>query len=285
MDKITEIAKIGEELTKQYEKIIITNCADGEEIRITNAGIEKKKKVCIMGFAPHWTQTPFDNPEYEIWTLNEAYKLFQTIPNSRADRWFEIHSPDSPSKNTKAHTDFLKNCKVPIYMQEHYDDIPMSVEYPRQAIKDYFNQQFIVYEGGSAFTEFSNSIAWMIALAIYEGFETIMVTGVDMAQTDEYAWQRSSCSFFIGFAAGRGIKIIIPQASELCKFPQDYGFETDNQVRIKMKARKKELIQRKNGMMIEIQKRQQEIQQFEASLNQLDGAVQEIKYNLNNHIV
>jgi hypothetical protein len=244
-----------------------------------------KKKVCIMGFAPHWTQTPFDNPDYEIWTLNEAYKLFTTIPNGRADRWFEIHSPDSPSKNTPEHTKFLTECKVPIYMQEHYDDIPSSVAYPRKEIKEYFNQQFIVDEGGSSFTEFSNSISWMVALAIYEGFETIMITGVDMAQTDEYAWQRSSCSFFIGYAAGKGIKIIIPQTSELCKFPQDYGFETDNQARIKMKSRKTELKKRKNALIAEIQKMQEQIRQHEASVNQLDGAVQEISYNLNNHIV
>lgn len=246
------------------------------------------KKVCIMGFAPSWVDTPFNNPEYEIWTLNEAYKILasKNIPITRVSRWFEIHNPDSPSKKNPEHTSFLQKCPVPVYMQKHYDDIPLSVEYPRESIKDFFNENFIIDNGiGSEFTEFSNSISWMVALAIYEGYQEIWVTGVDMAQKDEYAWQRSSCNFFIGFAAGKGIRILIPQNSELCKFPQDYGWETDNQVRIKKKARKKELQQRKQAIVIEIQKAQQKIKEYEYSVCQIDGAIMEIDYDLNNHIV
>ena len=87
------------------------------------------------------------------------------------------------------------------------------------------------------------------------------------------------------FAAGKGIKILIPKTSELCKFPQDYGFDTDNQTRIKMKGRKKELKERKKQMLIEIQKHQQNIKNYEIGVSQLDGAISEIDYNLSNHIV
>jgi len=271
MDKITEITKIQEELKPLVEAV------EKQEVR--------RKRVCIMGFAPSWTLTPFDDPTMEVWTLNEAYKLFQQIKNGRADRWFEIHSPDSPSKNTKEHTEFLRNCKVPIFMQEHYDDIPMSVAYPREEIKEYFNQNFIINEAGSPFTEYSNSISWMVALAIYEWYEEIWITGVDMAQQSEYQFQRPSCNFFIGYAAGKGIKVLIPRNSELCKFPQDYGFDTDNQVRLKKKTRKNELKQRKNGMLAEIENLQRKMEQLDAGVKQLDGAIGEINYDLNNHIV
>jgi len=250
--------------------------------------VEIKKRVCIMGFAPSWVDTPFNDQTIEIWTLNEAYRALQAknIPIQRINRWFEIHNPKSPSKNIPEHVAFLRQCPVPVYMNNKYDDIPNCIEYPREKIKEYFNHNFIADNGiGSKFTEYSNSISWMVALAIYEGYEEIWVTGVDMAQTDEYAWQRSSCEFFIGFAVGKGIKICIPQNSELCKFPQDYGWETDNQTRIKMKNRKKELTQRKLQIIAEIQKAQAKIKEFEASVFQLEGAIQEINYNLSNHIV
>ena len=245
----------------------------------------KRKKVAIVGFAPSWNLAPFKDESFEIWGLNELYKYFSQMPDAVADRWFEIHSPDSPSKNTPEHRKWLAECPIPVYMQEHFDDIPNSIEYPRKEIKEYFGKNFIVDENGAAFTDYSNSISWMIALAIYEGFEEIHVYGVDMAQKSEYAWQRSSCQYFLGYAAGKGIKLLIPKTSELCKFPQDYGWETDNQPRLKKRQRKKELTERKKFHTGEIQKAQQLIAQHQAALQQLNGAIGEIDYDLNNHIV
>lgn len=245
------------------------------------------KRVTIMGFAPSWAETKFEDPTMEVWTLNEAYNLLKSknIPVTRISRWFEIHSPDSPTKATPEHINFLKKCPVPLIMQNEYEEFPASIAYPREEIRNYFNQNFIIDEVGSPYTEYSNSISWMVALAILEGYDEIWITGVDMAQQQEYAWQRSSCSFFIGFAAGKGIKVLIPRTSELCKFPQDYGFETDNQVRHKKKNRKKELKQRKMNIIAEIQKAQVQIKQLEMAVAQIDGAISEIDYDLNNHIV
>ena len=245
------------------------------------------KRVTIMGFAPSWSETKFEDPTMEVWTLNEAYNLLKqvNIPVTRISRWFEIHDPNSPSKNTPEHINFLKNCPVPLIMQKENAEFPNSIAYPREEIKAYFNHNFIVDEVGSPYTEWSNSISWMVALAIFEGYEEIWITGVDMAQQQEYAWQRSSCSFFIGFAAGKGIKVLIPRTSELCKFPQDYGFETDNAVRHKKKSRKKELKARMNQYVAEINKAQAAIKQYEISVAQIQGAISEIDYDLNNHIV
>lgn len=245
------------------------------------------KRVTIMGFAPSWAETKFEDPTMEVWTLNEAYNLLNAkkIPLNRISRWFEIHDPNSPTKNTPEHIQFLKNCPVPLIMQNEYEEFPSSIAYPRQQVREYFNQNFIIDDVGSPYTEYSNSISWMVALAILEGYEEIWITGVDMAQQQEYAWQRSSCSFFIGFAAGKGIKVLIPRTSELCKFPQDYGFETDNQVRHKKKSRKKELKGRMNQIIAEIQKAQAAIKQFELQVAQIQGAISEIDYDLNNHIV
>lgn len=134
-----------------------------------------RTKVAIVGFAPGWQQAPFKDESFEIWTLNEAYKMLPQVEGAGADRWFEIHSRQSPSKNKEEHINFLKQCPVPLYMWDHYDDMPNSIKFPKDEIVSLFGTSY-----------FTNSISWMIAMAIYEGFETIHVYGVDMAQNDEY---------------------------------------------------------------------------------------------------
>jgi hypothetical protein len=268
----------------------------------------KADKVAIVGFASSWNQTPFALPEseMEIWGINELYKLAKNHPQARFDRWFEIHDPYSPSKNVPEHHNFLKNCKIPLYMQRHFEEFPSSIPYPRHEIKELFNKNFLcekdikgeddpnkpVYLNGSPFTEYSNQISWMIALAIKEGFKEIHVYGVDMATKSEYAFQRSSCSFFIGYAAGKGIKILIPKASPMCKFGKDYGFETDNQNRHYKKNRKKELEGRIKVIQTEVKKNLEAAQlannivnNLNAQINQINGAISEISIDLENNII
>jgi len=259
---------------------------------------DRKKKVAIIGFASSWNQAPWDDNDFEIWGLNELYKLVQTLPRQvRFDRWFEIHNPLSPSKNTKEHHDWLKVCPIPLYMQRKYPEFPASVEYPRDQVKAFFNRNFVfpgsnntdtvteTTQKGSRFADYSNQISWMLALAIYEGFEEIHIYGVDMAQKSEYAFQRSSCQFFIGYAAGLGIKVLIPQNSELCKFGQDYGYDTDNQTRITFKRDIKDLKSRKNNILIEMQKIKQREKELEVGMCQIDGAITKLNHYLSNHIV
>jgi hypothetical protein len=246
---------------------------------MSNALTKKKKKVAIVGFAPTWNKTPFDDQEFEIWGLNELYKYFERTPNARADRWFEIHNRNSPSKNTKEHITWLQNCPIPLYMWDHYDDMPSSVVFPKEKIIKYLEDKG--YSGSKYFT---NSISWMIGLAVYMKFEEIHVYGVDMAQESEYQWQRPSCEYFIGLAEGLGIKFYIPGESDLLKAGQLYGFETDNQLRVKMKARIKELKQRKKALEAEINRAQQGIQQHSAAINQITGAIEDCNYWLKNWV-
>lgn len=139
------------------------------------------KRVYIVGFAPTWNQTPFEDQDAEVWALNEFYKLMEKHPGARADRWFEIHSRNSPSKNTEEHIGWLKQAPIPVYMWEHYDDIPSSVRFPKEEIVNWLREK-----GFNGARYFTNSISWMIALALYEGFEEVHVYGVDMATDSEY---------------------------------------------------------------------------------------------------
>lgn len=203
----------------------------------------EKSKVCLAGFAPSYQEAPWGNPEYEFWCLNEFYKLAKGIPNFSVDRWFEIHDRNSPSKATPEHAAFLKQCPVPVYMWTHYDDIPNSVRFPKDEVLAWFEERGF---NGSAY--FNNSISWMIALAMMEGHKHIAVYGVDMSTQSEWGHQKPSCEYILGLAEGMGIKIELPQSSELLKCAQLYGFESNNNLRAWMKAQAKELDKRMQGM-------------------------------------
>ena len=246
---------------------------------------ERRKKVCILGFAPSMADAPFTDEDMDIWTLNEAYVPLSKMENARASLLFEIHSPDSPSKSNVDHQNFLQTCPVPIIMQEHFDKYPNSVAYPKDEILAMVRGNYIVNDKCMTYTNFSNQITWMIYLAVYMGFEEIHVYGVDMAHESEYAWQRPSAEAAIAFAAGRGIKVCVPSTSELCHFPRLYGFETDNAGRHYKKKRKKDLTAKVNRMSAEVEQMEKQIFNHKLMIAQVQGALQEIEHDLTNAIV
>jgi hypothetical protein len=237
-----------------------------------------KEKVAIMGFASSWVDTPFKDDSFEIWTLNEAYKLLEQEPKfkdiARFDRWFEIHDPLSPTKNKPEHVKFLSECPCPVYMREKVDNVKNCVLYPFDGILKYFPRRYL-----------TNTIAEMTALAICEGFKEIHLYGVDMAAGDEYAWQRPNCEYYCGFAEGRGIKLFIPNKSPLLKANKIYGLETDNALSNAMKERNKELNKKLQEASKEIMALQDKLASVNAFVDNVKGAISENKQWLQNRVI
>lgn len=128
------------------------------------------KKVAIVGFSNHKVEAPYDDPSFEIWGLND---LHESIP--RWNRWFEMHSDKqikdyTTRKQGKPYLEGLASLGVPVFMQKHRPEVPLSVEYPIDHMKAKFGDYF------------TNSISFMLAMAIEERYDVIHVYGVDMAQ-------------------------------------------------------------------------------------------------------
>lgn len=201
--------------------------------------LARRLKVAIIGKAPSSRDlAPYDDDDFEIWTLSNLVQL-EEVP--RWDRHFEIHELSTFHARRKPYWEWLKQSHgKPIYLRDRHPDVPDGVAYPKKAICDHFGRYF------------TNTVSWMIALAIAEGAEAIHVYGVDMAQTEEYGEQRPSCEFFLGWAAGAGIEIFVPPQADMLKCRLLYGFETDSgEMREKWKARTKELEQRLNAKISE----------------------------------
>jgi hypothetical protein len=262
--------------------------------------MSKRTKVAIVGFAANWDQAPFHDPEFEIWGLNELYRYFAQKKGARVDRWFEVHSRNSPTKNSKEHIGWLQQCPVPLYMKEHYNDMPNSVPFPIQETLDFIKSKGLVItvpqKDGSLINKdnryVTNSISWMFLLAWMQGFKEIHIYGVDLAQKDEYKKQRPNLEYYIGAAQAEGIIVAMPESCDLLKAHCLYGFETDNPFTLKMKSRAGELAQRKKQVNQQIAQVEMQLSQMEQKREDfirqtiaLDASIAEINYWIQNWIV
>ena len=235
-------------------------CADVSVIDGEAIVHPKRKKVAIIGFATNTLHlVPWQDPAFELWGLNQGYMNLHRRP----ERWFEMHTPEyTADVRDPQYLPWLTQCPVPLYMIEHYDEYPNSIRFPIEDAIRYAGDKRLGTGAGDYFT---SSIAFMLALAGMEGFEEVHVYGVNLAIGDEYFYEKACAEWWIGYLQGKGIKVVIPNASSLVKQQMRYGY---NPMRT-TNAMTKVLL---DGRMSEYQKQQQ------AKLNEyhiLEGARRE----------
>lgn len=213
------------------------------------------KKIAIIGFTNSKDDAPWGDPEWEIWICNDLHKIV-------SDKWhrlYDLHSLKEIRSN-KEHDAFMRTTDKQVFVFDPQPEWPTATAFPKADINGLFGKYF------------TNSISWMIAHAMLEGATDIGVWGVDLATGTEYAAQRPSCEYFLGFAAGRGINIYVPPASDLLKIAYQYGAEDDSPVRAKWDSREKELSDRLGQM-------QAQHSAMGAQMNQLMGALEQVRYD------
>lgn len=197
----------------------------------------KPLKIAIVGKAPSSiAMAPYDDPEWEIWTLSNNAQLGEA---KRWDRHVEIHPlalfRDNPQR--KVYYDWLCSEPAdgrPIYVQEVVPEMPAGVLFPKSRVIDTFGSYF------------NNTVSWMICLALMEGAKELGVFGVDMAcdgqgENSEYAHQKPSCEFYLGWAMGLGVTVTVPDKSPLLKTARLYGFDSGGSSEAYWVSRNKEL--------------------------------------------
>ncbi len=172
------------------------------------------RKVAIVGFSETTRHlAPFADPSFEIWGLNHLYPY---IP--RWDVWFDMHSPEWSAAHLapevwKEHEAFLRTAHgKPIYMLERYPDFPSSLSFPKAEVSERFRRYF------------TNGVAYMIALALYQGVTELHVYGVEMRHDTEYAAQRPCTEWWLALAEGMGVKVVLPAETALLSCDGDYGY-------------------------------------------------------------
>lgn len=94
---------------------------------------------------------------------------------------------------------------LPVYtFKSRMDSLPNAVEYPTEEILEFL-----------PFAYLENTIAYMMALAIYEEVDVIGLWGVHMRGAPVYEAERPSITYLTGLAHGKGIEVYIPPGCPL----------------------------------------------------------------------
>ena len=232
-----------------------------------------RKKIAIIGFTPSRAQAPFADPEYEIWCENALF-VHRDVP--RCSRWFDLHAPEIIDEQR---LNFYQQITVPVFLHDVREDVPGSIKFPKTQIEEFVAG--LASGSANMLGEYqTNSISWMIAFAMWEGFTTIDVYGVDMSQDSEYRFQKSCVEYFLGICRGRGIEVNIPETSDLLKATHQYGYGSDNGYRAKLIERKKQFQERLDGFAKKIEQHRAEIQQFKIECGVLTGAIETTNWSI-----
>lgn len=179
--------------------------------RVLAATERRTDNVAIVGTC-HTTRdlAPHGNPEWTVWGINE-------IGIQCAGSWhafFNVHTLAELRRDYSKNLEWLGKAQCPVYLQERCPEVPWSVPFPVHEVLDMAPRK-----------NFDSSIAWMIALAILQGYKKIGIFGVEMMIHSEYAHQRPNLQYWVGFCDAKGIEVHIPEQSTLLRARHLYGFE------------------------------------------------------------
>ena len=172
-------------------------------------------KVAIVGTAPGWDRAPWQDPEWEIWGLNDAYRLFG--PDQICTRWFELHgdTPLTRARRPVDHFTRIAAMDIPVYYL--HGDPPA-----RQAVQ--VDADRLAKQGRDYF---ACTTAYQIALALEMGATAIRLCGTPLQANREAVVERPCVAWWLGLAEGRGVTVTVEHdnPSGLLRHPYRYAAE------------------------------------------------------------
>jgi len=162
------------------------------------------KVLHLYGGATSSTPLPEFPAGAEKWGINNLWCKYNLKERYEGwTRWFDLH-PDAHVQGRK-HNMYPWLCQQTKPIVRFWPDPNMNTQlYPHEAVRAKF--------GGTRF--FCSSFDWLMALAIYEGFERVDLYGWRMAQLN-YVHQVKSGQFWIRKAVEAGVEIVNHSKSSL----------------------------------------------------------------------
>jgi hypothetical protein len=190
--------------------------------------------LIILGTASTLISTPFDLEDTDYWACAPVITHRKTkdgpliTEGHRIDILFEMHNSDYWTTIIERLNNFVdKHPNVKIYMQEQNSQIKNCVKYPLAEVQCFINhprmRNFL-----------TSTIAYMVVLAIMQGYKSIEMYGIHMSsEEEEYSLQRECMSTLLGFAWGKGVDFWLPEQSDIMKSDHLYGYEQDKGIILK----------------------------------------------------
>lgn len=164
-----------------------------------------KKLAIVCGSPSSEFLAPFSDESFDIWVLGNRINRFD---GKRVTRIFEIHDDLSEHGDATKYAEYLASKNVPMVVGAGF---PIKADHIK--VFDFESASRLIGQ-----TYLTSSPAYMMAQAIMDGYDEIGIYGVDLAVDDhEYFWQRPCMEYWIGYAKGLGIKVVIPEVSAIGK--------------------------------------------------------------------
>lgn len=180
--------------------------------------VKHPREVALVGLGGSM-ELMFDLPEHiPIWTLNAAQSY--EYPREPA-ALFEIHLLKEVVLETRRWAHLQEEHDYPIYVIEEDPLIPSGVLYPIDAVADQVFEN--IYLGDKQADYWDSSLPYMCALAYHQGYDVVYIYGFELRTDTEYSYQRPGAALLIGWLAGKGIKVVLPEDSGLLP-PTRYGY-------------------------------------------------------------
>lgn len=222
--------------------------------------VKKNKTVVILGTAGTLITTPWDDPERDYWACAPVI-THDPSKGHRIDVLFELHHMEywiNIIDRLNLYMD--ENPKSIIFMQNKNGPIKNSVKFPIAELQGSIGHPLLA-------GYFTSTIAYMIAMAIFMGYEKIELYGVHMSSDEEeYSGQRSCCEAWLNYGLGKGVDYFIPEASDVMRNGYLYGYEQEKGIVL-------DLIHRKEGLVAGVDELKKRMEKILEDLHKNEGAV------------
>jgi hypothetical protein len=202
-------------------------------------------RCAIVGTAQTWRDTPWDDAGLTILTLNDAFAL--GFP--RIDVQFELHpldsfvfrNPKEPTKLTPAdlppgrymrpdgYLDWLQKQShaIPVLLNPNQTlptGWPRAELFPAKEVCDAY-RDILQIDPTWKKPYIASGPSWMMLYALHQGYTEIQIYGIHLATEREYLEQRANFESLIAYAIGKGVKIVLPPGTPICKTTSVYCLE------------------------------------------------------------
>ena len=181
------------------------------------AGLGRLRKVGLLGGSKSLRYAPWYDSSWELWSHASCRHLCKRDP----DLLFDLHPPEL-WRNPKLkiwdpnYLEWLGKNRIPIMMQEAYPDAPASIRYPFETMITEWPRGYM-----------TNTLSYMVALALMEGVTHLGVFGCNYETDNEYGPQRGCAEYWLGIAEGRGVHVQLPPLADLLGKPALlYGYQS-----------------------------------------------------------
>jgi len=194
--------------------------------------------VTILSFGPSLFGKPME-VRGSVWSMNACYDVFMQPQNaqlmSRLSTVFEMHRPSKvlgalsvvDGMTHREHLRRLTENGVRVVMQDVTPDVPRSVKYPIDSVE---NMLGIAKDNAYYGYPFWNGTPpYALALAIYEGYDEIYMSGCDNLDP-RHRRQLRSIAYLTGWARAKGVKVggvTMNSGMPVRRYGYDFGPEWD----------------------------------------------------------